>query len=141
VLNGWPVPDLRAKDSDAQRWSAAQLAALLATGRSDTTGVTGEMALAVDHSLQYLPKGDLDAVVAYLKAIRQDRPVNGLTALRASAAATTQTLDGASPSWSWARACTWTTAAPATSPAARAPRRCFRSWTATPWSPPRTPAA
>lgn len=97
VLNGWPVPDLRAKDSDAQRWSAAQLAALLATGRSDTTGVTGEMALAVDHSLQYLPKGDLDAVVAYLKAIRQDRPVNGLTALRASAAATTQTLDGASP--------------------------------------------
>ena len=97
VLNGWPAPDLRAKDSDTQRWSAAQLAALLATGRSDSTGVTGEMALAVDHSLQYLPKDDLDAVVAYLKAIGQDRPVNGLTALRASAVATTQTLNGASP--------------------------------------------
>jgi hypothetical protein len=140
VLNGWPVPDLRAKDSDAQRWSAAQLAALLATGRSDTTGVTGEMALAVDHSLQYLPKGDLDAVVAYLKAIRQDRPVNGLTALRASAAATTRRWTAPRPA-GVGRAPAWTTAAPATSPAARAPRRCFRSWTATPWSPPRTPAA
>lgn len=97
VLNGWPAPDLRAKDSDAQRWSAAQLAALLATGRSDTTGVAGEMATAVEHSLQYLPKDDLDAVVGYLQAIRQDRAVAGQTAPRANAVATTATLNGASP--------------------------------------------
>ena len=96
-LGGWPVPDLRAKDSDAQLWNADELGLLLAGGRSDTTGVAGEMALAVEHSLQYLPKADLDAMVAYLKAIKQDRPVAGLTPARAQAAPTTEQLDGASP--------------------------------------------
>lgn len=96
-LAGWPVPDLRAKDSDTQRWSPDELAMLLASGRSASTGVSGEMALAVKHSLQYLPKADIDAVVAYLQAIRQDRAVAGLTPARAAPEPTTAQLDGASP--------------------------------------------
>jgi alcohol dehydrogenase (quinone), cytochrome c subunit len=96
-FGGWPALDLRAKDSAAQRWSAGELVSLLASGRNETAGVSGEMALAVEHSLQYLPKSDIEAIVAYLKAIRQERAESDASAPRRSPAATIQTLVSASP--------------------------------------------
>ncbi|HEX6118872.1 MAG TPA: cytochrome c [Dongiaceae bacterium] len=97
TIGGWPAPDLRAKESHTQRWSADELAALLVSGRNETAGVSGEMALAVEHSLQYLPKGDIEAIVAYLGAIKQDRPVFGSTPPRDTPAPTAQQLVSASP--------------------------------------------
>lgn len=96
VVGVWPAPDLRAGNSNTQRWSNAQLAALLASGRNETSGVSGEMALAVEHSLQYLPESDIEAIVAYIKAIRQDRTVSGASAPRQQPAPTTQQLVSAS---------------------------------------------
>ncbi|MBN9584843.1 MAG: cytochrome c [Afipia sp.] len=95
LVGVWPAPDLRAKDSTAQRWSNEQLGALLASGRNEMAGVSGEMALAVEHSLQYLPKSDIEAIAAYIKAIKQDR--NGGSTPRATPAPTAQQLASASP--------------------------------------------
>lgn len=97
IIGGWPAPDLRANGGVAQRWTPAQLTDLLTSGRNDTSGVTGEMALAVQHSLQYLPKSDIEAIIAYLKAIKQDRAISGSTPPRATPAPTTQQLSSASP--------------------------------------------
>lgn len=97
IVGAWPAPDLRAGNSDAQRWSDVQFAALLASGRNESSGVSGEMALAVEHSLQYLPKGDVEAVVAYIRAIKQDRTASGASAPRTPPAPTTQQLASASP--------------------------------------------
>ncbi|UWU75249.1 cytochrome c [Bradyrhizobium huanghuaihaiense] len=97
VIGAWPAPDLRARDSAAQRWSDEQLAALLASGRNETAGVSGEMAVAVDHSLQHLPKSDMEAIVSYLKAIKQDRPIADASAPRSTPAPTAQQLASASP--------------------------------------------
>lgn len=97
IVGAWPAPDLRAKESTAQHWSNEQLGALLASGRNETAGVSGEMALAVEHSLQYLPKADIEAIVAYLKAIKQDRAVAGASTPRGTPAPTTQQLASASP--------------------------------------------
>ena len=95
LVGVWPAPDLRAKDSTVQRWSDEQLWALLASGRNETTGVSGEMALAVEHSLQYLPETDIEAIAAYLKAIKQDR--SGKNPPRSTPAPTTQQLASAAP--------------------------------------------
>ena len=95
LVGVWPAPDLRAKNSTAQRWSNEQLGALLARGRNEMAGVSGEMALAVEHSLQYLPKSDIEAIAAYIKAIKQDRA--GGSTPRATPAPTTQQLASASP--------------------------------------------
>ncbi|MBN8919388.1 MAG: c-type cytochrome, partial [Rhizobiales bacterium] len=97
AVGAWPAPDLRAGNSAAQRWSEAQLAALLTSGRNESSGVSGEMALAVQHSLQYLPQSDIESIVAYIKSIKQDRVMSGTGAPRTSPAPTTQQLAGASP--------------------------------------------
>lgn len=97
TLNGWPAPDLRARDSAAQSWNDDQLAALLTGGRNATDGVSGEMALAVEHSLQYLSKSDIEAIVSYLKAIKQDRPAAGVSPPRSSPEPTAELLASASP--------------------------------------------
>lgn len=68
-LNGWPVPSLRGEDGAPARWSEDALAAYLRTGRNAESGVAGEMTLVVEHSLQELPDSDLDAIVAYLRAL------------------------------------------------------------------------
>lgn len=66
-LNGWSVPDLRGKDSVSAKWSTAQIAHYLATGRNDHATSVGEMSLVVEHSLQYLTDDDNMAIAAYLK--------------------------------------------------------------------------
>jgi mono/diheme cytochrome c family protein len=97
VIGAWPAPDLRARNSAAQRWSDEQLAALLADGRNETAGVSGEMAVAVEHSLQHLPRSDIEAIVSYLKAIEQDRAIADASPPRSRPAPTLQQLGSASP--------------------------------------------
>jgi mono/diheme cytochrome c family protein len=55
------------------------------------------MAVAAEHSLQYLSKSDTEAIVAYLKAIKQDRVVSDLSPPRSSPEPTAQLLASASP--------------------------------------------
>jgi len=73
-IDGWTAPDLRGPDSPPQRWSAGQLARILATGRNDHASVIGEMAHVVEHSLQHLTPDDLTAIVAYLRHIGREGP-------------------------------------------------------------------
>jgi alcohol dehydrogenase (quinone), cytochrome c subunit len=97
TLGAWPTADLRASSNATQRWSDVELVALLSTGRNTTKAIGGEMALVVEHSLQTLPKDDLNAIVAYLKYIRQERGGTAGRALRREPVATAALLSEASP--------------------------------------------
>ncbi|TMV88596.1 c-type cytochrome [Thioclava sp. BHET1] len=79
-VGGWSAPDLRHAGAPAQMWSADQLKAYLTTGRNAHSAVTGEMGLAVEHSLQYMTDADADAMVAYLHKIRLGQPPSGANA-------------------------------------------------------------
>ena len=59
VLDGWTAPALRGADSAIATWSTARVADYLATGRNTHATASGEMALAIEHSLQYLSDDDL----------------------------------------------------------------------------------
>lgn len=74
-IDGWYAPDLRSKDAPAQKWSAEDLKAYLTTGRNSHTATGGEMALAVEHSLQYMSDEDADAMVKYLHQIGSHKSV------------------------------------------------------------------
>ncbi|CAM4309625.1 Cytochrome C [Bordetella tumbae] len=67
-LEGWSVPALRGPNSGIEKWSVADLAAYLGTGRNVHAIANGEMALAVEHSLQYLNDQDLNAMAVFLKS-------------------------------------------------------------------------
>jgi mono/diheme cytochrome c family protein len=68
-VDGWTAPALRGADAQIHKWSVAELAAYLATGRNAHAVANGEMALAVEHSLQYLSDQDLVAMAAFLKGM------------------------------------------------------------------------
>jgi len=68
-ISGWTAPDLRSKSSSIAGWSAGDLDLFLASGRNAHAGVSGEMKLTIEHSLQYLSDDDRGAMVAYLQAI------------------------------------------------------------------------
>src|SRR5690606_34933400 len=58
-------------------------ATLLATGVSRRTAVTGPMAEVVQHSLQYLRRDDIDAIVTYLRSLPpQPRPAGAVLGAR-----------------------------------------------------------
>lgn len=69
LVGGWTAPDLRTVGNAIAGWSAQDLDLFLATGRNAHAGVTGEMELAIAHSLQYMSAEDRAAMVAYLRAI------------------------------------------------------------------------
>ena len=69
TVDDWEAPSLRGPGSASQRWSLAEMAAYLATGRNATSAANGQMALAVRHSLQWMPEGDIIAVAAFLKGL------------------------------------------------------------------------
>lgn len=69
VVDGWNAPSLRGPDSVAQKWSVAEMAAYLATGRNVHSTANGEMGLAVENSLQHLTDADNLAIAAFLKGI------------------------------------------------------------------------
>ena len=69
VINHWNAPALRGAGSAAQKWTTAELAAYLATGRNAHSTANGEMGLVVEHSLQYLSDEDILAMAAFLKGV------------------------------------------------------------------------
>lgn len=77
VLDGWTAPALRGADAPIRNWSVAELAAYLATGRNAHAVANGEMALAVEHSLQHLTDQDLVAMAAFLRGM-DGQPVGAL---------------------------------------------------------------
>ena len=94
-LGDWPIPDLRAANMPTQTWPATELEKFLRAGRNAETGAAGEMSLTIGHSLQYLPQADLDAMIAYLRAIRQDRVAPAADARRREPAPTARKLTAA----------------------------------------------
>lgn len=76
MLGDWPVPDLRGRRSAPARWDEGELIAYLTTGRNADTGVTGEMALVVEHSLQFASDDDSLAIARYLKSVVIDEPAD-----------------------------------------------------------------
>ena len=80
VLNGWTAPALRGKDSAIKQWSAEEVAAYLAAGRNTFAVTNGEMALVVEHSLQYLTDTDLNAMAVFLKSM-DGQPVESVPAV------------------------------------------------------------
>lgn len=68
-LDGWHVPALRGPNSGIANWSADELAAYLGAGRNAHAIANGEMALAVEHSLQHLSDADLNAMAVFLKTM------------------------------------------------------------------------
>lgn len=69
VVDGWSAPDLRGPHSAAQKWSADDLALYLTTGRNRFSSATGEMAMAIEHSLQYMSDEDAKAMALYLHSL------------------------------------------------------------------------
>lgn len=75
TLEGWHAPDLTGNMKDGLgRWSAADIAQFLKTGRTDTSAAFGSMTDAIEHSTQYLTDADLKAMAVYIKSLKPSRP-------------------------------------------------------------------
>lgn len=68
-IDGFTAPDLRGPDSGPQKWTTEDLANYLLNARNAHSSATGEMALAVRDSLQYLTHDDAMAIATYLRKI------------------------------------------------------------------------
>lgn len=73
---GWDAPPLNPLTSDetSKHAQAEQMAALLKTGVSKRGVATGPMAEVVFHSLQYLDREDIDAIVDYVQTLPRGEP-------------------------------------------------------------------
>jgi mono/diheme cytochrome c family protein len=70
VLDGNSPVNLRGNDGDGLgRWSAADIADLLQSGRNAHSAVTGTMADVVRNSTQFMTDQDVAAVAGYLKSL------------------------------------------------------------------------
>jgi mono/diheme cytochrome c family protein len=71
VQAGWRAYNITSdRDSGMGAWSDAELAQYLSIGHVDGRGTAaGPMGEAVDHSLSYLTKGDIAALVTYLRSV------------------------------------------------------------------------
>jgi mono/diheme cytochrome c family protein len=69
MVDDWSALALRGKDSRVQQWTTEQVAAYLATGRNAHAVANGEMALVVEHSMQYMTDADLNAMAKFLKTM------------------------------------------------------------------------
>ena len=67
VVDGWSAPALRGEQARVQKWTAEEIAAYLGTGRNAHAVANGEMALVVEHSMQYMTDADLNAMAVFLK--------------------------------------------------------------------------
>jgi len=81
TIGGWTAPDLRGDHSAIAGWSADDLDLFLASGRNAHAGVSGEMKLAIEHSLQYLSDEDRADMVAYLQKIQTKSDVTAEAAV------------------------------------------------------------
>lgn len=70
AIDGWPVPSLRNEHGGGlARWSVADIAEFLKTGRNSHTASFGAMNDVVLHSTQYLSDEDLHSIGRYLKSL------------------------------------------------------------------------
>ena len=79
MVDDWSAPALRGKDARVQQWSAEEIAAYLGTGRNAHAVANGEMALVVEHSMQYMTDADLNAMAVFLKTM-DGQPVEAVPA-------------------------------------------------------------
>jgi mono/diheme cytochrome c family protein len=69
-LDGASPINLRANSGDGLgRWSVADIATLLKSGKNEHSAVTGPMADAVRHSTQFMTDQDVAAIAIYLKSL------------------------------------------------------------------------
>ncbi len=95
MVGSWYAPNISADPvSGIGGWSDAELVQYLKTGRAPGKAqAAGGMAEAVEHSLQYLPESDLEAIAAYLKSTRPVR--DGADTLAAHGHGTAASLEPA----------------------------------------------
>lgn len=75
-LGGWEAPSLRDAQSAPAQWSIEDMVAYLSSARNAHSSATGEMALVVRDSLQYLTPEDNTAIAVYLKNISAQPQAN-----------------------------------------------------------------
>lgn len=69
-IGSWRAPNItNDPQSGIGGWSDHDLYQYLKTGRTAHARAAGPMAEAVEHSLQYLPDGDISAIVTYLRSV------------------------------------------------------------------------
>lgn len=74
-MQGWVAPALDdPAAAGVQRWTEAEVVALLRDGRNAHAGVAGPMAMVVARSTQHLRDDDLAAIATFLRAL-PERPV------------------------------------------------------------------
>jgi len=78
VLQGWYGPDLTSdRDAGLGRWTTADIAAYLKTGRNAHSMASGPMAEAVENSTSQMNDADLNAIAIYLKDLPASRGNGG----------------------------------------------------------------
>lgn len=109
VIGGWNAAPLNGPNSAPQRWTVAELAGFLATGRNHHSTANGEMGLVIEESTQYLTDEDNIAIAAFLRGlaggtVELPQPVEGVHSIAIppdpadeAGEATTQMLHDAQP--------------------------------------------
>ena len=69
MVGGWWAPNITPDATGIGGWSDEKLATFLRTGHTDLAVAAGEMGTVVSRSLSKLNPDDIDAVVAYLRAV------------------------------------------------------------------------
>jgi len=69
MVGGWWAPNITPDATGIGGWSDAKLKTFLSTGHVDVAVAAGEMGTVVTRSLSRLTPGDIDAIVAYLRAV------------------------------------------------------------------------
>ncbi|GLK88482.1 c-type cytochrome [Pseudomonas turukhanskensis] len=78
LLDGWYAPSLRNDpNTGLGRWSEADIAQFLKTGRNQHAVVFGSMTEAFNNSTQFLTDADLAAIARYLKSLPGDPQRDG----------------------------------------------------------------
>ncbi len=78
LLDGWYAPSLRNDpNTGLGRWSEAQIAQFLKTGRNQHAVVFGSMTEAFNNSTQFMSDDDLAAIARYLKSLPGDPQRDG----------------------------------------------------------------
>ncbi|WP_321815341.1 MULTISPECIES: cytochrome c [unclassified Paraburkholderia] len=94
-IDGSSPVNLRAdKGTGLGEWNEADIVALLKTGRTAHSAVTGPMGEVVEHSTQYLSDIDLHAIAVYLKSLTPLSDEAGAPAYKADDATLTSIMTG-----------------------------------------------
>lgn len=96
MIGGWWAPNITPDPSGIGEWSDERLARFLATGHVAGAVAAGEMSKVVERSLSLLRPDDIEAIVAYLRAVPPIASDETGGSAAAAAADTNVTSDAAS---------------------------------------------